>query len=123
VDTFLQGTCGTDYRPALERAVPAAFDQALAGAGTFITQELPALRQWQFGPHKARRINQPVLAVRGERSGSIHHQRADLLVAWLPNAETFVLPDASHLLHLENPHGMAEQLADFVERHPMLANS
>jgi 3-oxoadipate enol-lactonase len=118
VDTFLQGTCGTDYRPALEAAVPDAFDQALAGADTFFTQELPALRQWQFGPDEAQRINQPVLAVRGERSGPIHQQRWELLVSWLPNVEPFVLPDASHLLHLENPRAMAEQLAAFIARQP-----
>jgi pimeloyl-ACP methyl ester carboxylesterase len=119
VDTFLQGTCGPDYRPALERAVPDAFDQALAGADTFFTQELPALRQWQFGPDDARRISQPVLAVRGERSGPIHQQRWDLLVSWLPYVEPFVLPDASHLLHLENPQGMAEQMAAFIARQPL----
>ena len=34
-------------------------------------------------------------------------------VSWLPNAEPFELPDATHLLHLQNPRGMADALASF----------
>jgi pimeloyl-ACP methyl ester carboxylesterase len=119
VDTFLQGTCGPDYRPALERAVPQALDQAVSNADTFFAQELPALRQWEFGPEEARRIRQPVLAVRGERSHSNHRERIDLLLAWLPNVEAFDLPGATHLLHLENPRGVAEVAASFFSRHPL----
>jgi pimeloyl-ACP methyl ester carboxylesterase len=63
VDTFLRGTCGPNYRGVLENAVPGAVDQALAEADTFFSHELPALRQWSFGPDDARRIEQPVLAV------------------------------------------------------------
>jgi 3-oxoadipate enol-lactonase len=121
VDLFLQGTCGPAYRPALERAVPGACDQAIAGADTFFAQELPALRQWRFGPEEARRVTQPVLAVVGEKSGPVHRQRWDLLLGWLPNAEPFVLPGATHLLHLENPRGMAEGMAAFFARHPLAA--
>ena len=44
---------------------------------------------------------------------------ADLLLAWLPNAESFVLPEAGHLLHLEQPRAMAEGLAAFFARHPL----
>jgi pimeloyl-ACP methyl ester carboxylesterase len=41
-----------------------------------------------------------------------------MLLTWLPNAEPFVLPGATHLLHVENPRGMAERLAAFFARHP-----
>jgi pimeloyl-ACP methyl ester carboxylesterase len=123
VDLFLQGTCGANYRAALEAAVPGAFEQAVTNAETFFTRELPALRQWTFGPEEARRVAQPALAVVGERSGPTHRQRWDLLRAWLPNVEPFVLPDATHLLHLENPRGMAEGLAAFFARHPLAASS
>jgi pimeloyl-ACP methyl ester carboxylesterase len=121
VDRFLRGTCGPDYRPALEHAVPGALDQLLADADTFFSQELPALRQWSFGPEDARRVTQPVLLVGGEQSGPIHRQRWDLLLAWLPNVEPFVLPGATHLLHIEDPRGMAEGLAAFFARHPLSA--
>jgi hypothetical protein len=35
------------------------------------------------------------------------------------NVEPFVLEGAGHLLHLENPRGMAEGLAPFFDRHPI----
>ena len=121
IDTFLRGTCGPDYRAVLENAVPGAVDQALADADTFFGQELPALRQWSFGPDDARRVRQPVLAVVGEKSDSRFHQRQKLLLEWLPDVEPFVLPDAGHLLHLQHPGGMAEGLAAFFARHPLAA--
>jgi pimeloyl-ACP methyl ester carboxylesterase len=119
VDTFLRGTCGPNYRGVLENAVPGAVDQALAEADTFFSHELPALRQWSFGPDDARRIGQPVLAVIGENSDSRFHQRQKLILEWLPNVEQFVLPGAGHLLHLQNATAMAEGLAAFIARHPM----
>lgn len=119
VDTFLRGTCGPDCRPVLEKAIPGAVEQALADADTFFRQELPALRQWSFGPGEARLVKQPVLAVLGEQSDSRFHQRQKLLLEWLPNVEPFVLADAGHLLHLQNPSGMADGLDAFFTRHPI----
>ena len=36
-----------------------------------------------------------------------------------PNVEPFVLPNATHLLQIDNPRGMAEGLAWFFARHPL----
>jgi len=119
VDTFLRGTCGAHYRDPLESAIPTAIDQALADADTFFSHELPALRQWSFGPDEAKRVTQPVLAVVGERSDVRFQQRQKLLLEWLPNVEPFLLARAGHLLHLQNPGGMASGLAAFFERHPL----
>lgn len=123
VETFLRGTCGPHYRAVLEKAVPGAVDQALASADTFFGHELPALRHWSFGPDDARRIRCPVLAVVGEKSDSRFQQRQNLLLEWLPNAEPFVLPDAGHLLHLQNPGELAEGLAAFFARHSFGAST
>jgi pimeloyl-ACP methyl ester carboxylesterase len=79
--------------------------------------ELPALRQWVFGPAEASGITQPVLAVVGERSDARFHQRQELLLEWLPAAEQYVLSNAGHLLHLDNGRDMAQALADFFARH------
>jgi pimeloyl-ACP methyl ester carboxylesterase len=57
--------------------------------------------------------------VLGEHSVSRFHQRQKLLLEWLPNVEPFVLPNAGHLLHLENPGGLAEGLVGFFARHPI----
>jgi pimeloyl-ACP methyl ester carboxylesterase len=117
VDTWMQGTCGPAYQAALEQALPSAFDQAVADADTFFGQELPAVQQWSFTQEEARRITQPVLAVLGAKSNPIFHERRELLLTWLPNVEPFILPEATHLLQVQNPGGMAEALAAFFARH------
>jgi pimeloyl-ACP methyl ester carboxylesterase len=122
VDTWMRGVCGAGYREVLDQALPGAFDQAVADAATFFGQELPAVRGWSFGQQEASRVTQPALAVLGARSRevtSVFDQRHELLLAWLPNVEPFVLPDATHLLHVQNPRGMAEGLAAFFARHPL----
>lgn len=121
VDTFLRGVFGPGYRPTLDQGLPAAFEQAIADADAFFGQELPALYQWSFDEQDARRVSQPVLLVRGERSAPTFGERRELLLSWLPNAEPFDLPDASHLLHVENPDGMGEAMAGFFARHAAIA--
>lgn len=126
VETFLRGVCWPGYRAVLDRALPDAFDQYVADADTFFDQELPALQQWSFTREDASRITQPVLAVTGAESKEldpIWGERQELLLAWLPNVEPFVLPDATHLLQVQNPRGMAEGLAAFFARHPLSASS
>jgi pimeloyl-ACP methyl ester carboxylesterase len=122
VDGFMRGVTGADYRIVLDKVLPGAFAQAVASADTFFGQELPAVQQWSFRREEARRITQPVLAVIGEKSkqqSPIWNARQEMLLTWLPNAEGFVLPGATHLLYLENPRGMAESLAAFLARHPL----
>jgi 3-oxoadipate enol-lactonase len=120
VDTFLRGTCGAHARAVLGKVVPGAVEQALSDAPTFFEHELPALRQWSFGPAEARRVVQPVLAVIGAETDSRFCERQKLLLEWLPNVESFVLPGAGHLLHLQNSSGMAAGLAAFFKRHSMV---
>lgn len=38
-----------------------------------------------------------------------------------PRPKPFVLAEANHLLHVQNPRGMAEGLAAFFGRHPLKA--
>jgi 3-oxoadipate enol-lactonase len=53
------------------------------------------------------------------RFGEAHR----LLLAWLPQAEEFIMPGATHLMQLEDPRGMAEALAAFWARHPLPAEA
>jgi pimeloyl-ACP methyl ester carboxylesterase len=92
VDTFFRGVFGPGYRPALDHGMPGAFDQAVADADAFFTQEMPALRQWPFTEDDAHRIQQPTLAVLGTASPPIFAERQKLLLQWLPNAEPLDLP-------------------------------
>ena len=122
VDMWMRGVAGERYRAVLDRVLPGAFEQAVADAPTFFEQELPAVQQWQFGQADARRVTQPALAVLGGRSREVSpvwEERHALLLAWLPNVSPFVLEGATHLLHLQNPRGMAEALAGFISRHAL----
>jgi 3-oxoadipate enol-lactonase len=121
VATWAAGVFGPDYRALLERALPAAFEQCVADADAFFTQELPALQGWSFTQEEASRITQPVLGVLGENTDRSFVERMELLRSWLPTVEPFQLPGATHLLHLQNPNGMAEALASFWDRHPVSA--
>jgi pimeloyl-ACP methyl ester carboxylesterase len=126
VDEFLQARFGTAYRGGLDRVLPGAFAQAVADAGTAFEQEMPGLREWSFTEVQARRITQPVLAVLGGDSDALWPRFGEtnrLLLAWLPNAERFVLPGAAHGLQMQNPRVMAEALADFFVRHPLPAGA
>ena len=126
VDAWLQGVAGEDYASAMNRALPAAFGQAVADAPTFFEQELPAVLEWAFDEEIARRITQPALAVLGGRSHEVSpvwEERQALLLSWLPAAEPFVLDGATHLLHLQNPCAMADALAAFYARHPLTAST
>jgi pimeloyl-ACP methyl ester carboxylesterase len=119
VDTFFRGVLGPGYRPALDRGMPGAFDQAVADAGAFFTQEMPALWQWPFTEDDALRIQQPVLAVLGTASPPMFAERQKLLLQWLPNAEPLDLPGLTHLLHGQDPTAVADGLAGFFARHPI----
>ena len=119
IDTFFRGVFGTDYRGRLEDGLPGTFDQAVADADAFFTQELPALQRWSFTREDASRITQPVLAVLGEQTAPTFPERRDVLLSWLPNVEPFDLPEATHLLHLQAPQAMAQGLAAFFARHPL----
>jgi 3-oxoadipate enol-lactonase len=126
VDEFLLARFGAAYRVGLDRILPGAFAQAVADAGTAFEQELPGLREWSFGEVQAQRIPQPVLAVLGSDSDALWPRFSEtnrLLLAWLPNAERFVLQGAAHGLQLQNSRGMAEALAEFFARHPLRAGA
>jgi pimeloyl-ACP methyl ester carboxylesterase len=113
------------YRPHLERLLPEALGQAVADAGTAFERELPGLLQWQFGEDEAARIRQPVLSVLGGGSDALSPRFPEThqwLLARMPNAQGAVLEDATHLMQLEHPTGVAEILSDFWFRHPFDAS-
>ena len=122
VDGFMRMVSGPGYRALFDKALPGEFARGLADADTFFQQELPAIAQWRLAREDATRIRQPALAITGEQSrgvSPIWEARHQQLLGWLPNVEGFVLPGTTHLLHVQNPRGMAEALAFFFARHPM----
>lgn len=119
VDLFLQTVCGTGYRDILERVVPGSFDTAVRHADLFFQVEMPVVQQWSFGAAEAASVAQPVLNVTGDRTAPRFVEGADLLQRWFPGAERFTLPDAGHLLMVENPEALADGLEGFFGRHPI----
>ena len=114
------------YRAALDQVLPGAFAQAVADARNCFETELPGLLGWSFGEAQARRITTPVLSVLGGQSNALWPRFGEthqLLLAWLPDAEGFILPGVTHFLQVEDPHGMAEVLAGFFARHPIPPSS
>ena len=119
VDVFFRGVLGPGYRAALDHGLPGAFEQAVADADAFFTQEIPAIQQWPFTEDDARRIRQPALAVLGTASPALFAERHKLLLHWLPNAEPLDLPGLTHLLHAQDPAAVANGLTSFFARHPI----
>ena len=122
IDTFMRAACGEDYRKVSDANLgPAWFDQAVADAPTMFAVELPAIQEWSATIDIAGRLTQPILGVLGDESGPLFEEGADLLKQWFPQTERFVLPGANHMLQYMNPGEMADALASFLTRHPMLA--
>jgi pimeloyl-ACP methyl ester carboxylesterase len=108
------------YREGLPRLLPGAFEQAVADAPTFFEAEARGSAEWSFGAEEARRIRQPTLVVLGEQSAELHPRFTEtyrFLLEWLPDADGFVLPDATHFLQIENPRALAQALSKFWARH------
>jgi pimeloyl-ACP methyl ester carboxylesterase len=122
VDGFMRVVSGPDYRAVMDRVIPGAFARGMSDAGTFFGQELPALQQWSISREDAGRITVPVLAIVGAKSmelSPIWRERHEMVLAWLPAAEGFVVPGATHLLHVEKPRAVADALLAFFARHPL----
>jgi pimeloyl-ACP methyl ester carboxylesterase len=119
VDTFLRHTCGDGYRVPLEQVVPDALADAVSEADLFFQAEMAAVQQWRFGPADAERITRPVLNVHGARSEQRFVEASELIQSWFPQAERLLVPDAGHLLMVQNPTALAEGLVAFFARHPI----
>jgi pimeloyl-ACP methyl ester carboxylesterase len=121
VDIWARGVFGPGFEEALERGLPGARERCVADAAAFFEQELPALQHWQFTQLEAGRVTQPVLVVLGENTVATFPERVDLLLSWLPNGKRSELPGATHMLHIQDSHGVAEALVSFFARHPLAA--
>ena len=116
VDRFLRHVCGDGYRAVLDHVLPHAFGEALAEADLFFQAEMPAVQNWTFGPNEAQRVTQPVLNVLGTESAPRFRQGSELVQSWFPHAERLAVPDAGHLLMVQNPTALARGLSSFVAR-------
>jgi pimeloyl-ACP methyl ester carboxylesterase len=122
VDEFLRARFGPIYREYVERNLPGALEQAVRNAGNAFEVDMPPLADFGFSEREARTITQPVLVVLGAESNTLWPRFGEThraLLAWLPHAESYVLPQATHALQLQNPRDMAVALAGFLSRNQM----
>jgi pimeloyl-ACP methyl ester carboxylesterase len=119
VDLFLRHVGGDEYREDLDRVIPDAFGEALAEADLFFQAEMSAVQSWSFGPTEAERVTQPVLNVLAANTVSRFVEGAELIQSWFPQAERLPIPDAGHLMLVQNPQAVAQGLAAFFSRHPI----
>jgi pimeloyl-ACP methyl ester carboxylesterase len=117
VDAWLSGAFDPGYREILETTLPGAFTGAVRDADAAFAVEIPSLQGWARGPDDLGRVTQPTLSVRGGGSWPGFAETHEALLAWLPEGEGLVVPEATHLLQLANPGAVAVGLAAFLARH------
>ncbi len=117
LEIFANAVFGPNWQLIVEQAAPGAIEQAVADMDTFI-QEQPAIDDWQFGPSEAAAITRPVLSVMGIHSTPLAKKSRELLHSWFPQFEDLDV-DATHLLQMQDPKGVALGLAQFLSRHPV----
>jgi len=118
--TFGQEVAGADYRTVFDQALPPGyFERWMADADTLFPYDMAALQPWTFTQKEAARITQPVLNATGANTRPYFREIHETVQAWLPHAESFVAPNATHAMLQTNPSVMAERLARFFSDHPL----
>ena len=59
-----------------------------------------------------------MLNVVGADSVARFVEGGELVQSWFPHAERLTVPNAGHLLMVQNPTAVARGLTDFLTRHP-----
>lgn len=120
IDFSFRSLSGPDYRKYQD---PTWWNRILADASSGRIQGGDFL-EWSPSPDELKRITMPVLAVLGGESHTVtpwFDEGHALVQQWFPQAEAYVLPNATHALHNANPGDMASTLNDFLARHPLPA--
>ena len=120
---FVSRVSGLEWetcRAVIEDHVPGGVSQAIEDADTFFGSYLPSLQTWAFGAPQAAGISQPVLSVLGTESDRWFVECHDLLHSWFPQIEDCVVEGVGHLLQMQRPEPVAEGIAEFLGRHPMV---
>ncbi|MCH7676182.1 alpha/beta hydrolase [candidate division KSB1 bacterium] len=116
IETFAQEVAGADYRTVFDRTLPPGyFERWVADADALF--KYPSLDVWRWTREDAAHITQPVLNMRGANTKPYFREIHERVRQWLPHAENFVLPNATHAMLQTNPKGAAERLASFFSSH------
>ena len=110
---FLTAVCGEGAVDELERLVPGASADAIAGAADFFDAELPALVANCVTADDVAAIDVPVLNVVGTATAPRFAESAAIVQAWLPDALRRDIDGANHFLMAQQPRAVADVLQAF----------
>jgi len=105
-----------DWRVDLARTVPGGPQQTLDDAAAFF-EDVEAVLAWPFDHTRVGTLALPVLYVVGTGSNPLTHAVMGRFQTLVPQAETAVIPGASHMLHTDQPQLVAAELSAFFDRH------
>ena len=114
VDAFLALVGEDTWRQAIEATVPGGVEQAEKDAATFFESEMPAFVDWQYGPDEARAYTGPVLSVLGTASSPVFVEARARLHDVFPQCVDADIPNATHLLQMQEPAAVADAIAQFL---------
>jgi pimeloyl-ACP methyl ester carboxylesterase len=114
VHSFLESAAGPNARAICEAQIPGSWAQAVADADTFFQVELPAVQGWNITPDQLGQIKAPVLYVQGERTWPIFAEVREFVHRLLPQTLDASIPNAMHLIQIEDPSTVARALATFL---------
>lgn len=116
VDDFMRHVAGLEWRKVTAGAVPGGIEQAEHDAATFFEFELPGLGAWQCDVDRAKSFSRRVLFMQGDATPKFHAEARSVVHDWLPQTEDHVVRGAAHMVMIDNPRGVAEGIADFLDR-------
>lgn len=112
VRIFAQGVIGKDAYAALPDEFREQFRaNAKTHAAQFLGKGMPPLRAQDIA-----RIRQPVLLLTGERSPALFRRLIDRLAELLPHSSRVVIPNASHVMHAQNPAAVNDAVLRLLRR-------
>lgn len=120
VDNFCTAVAGPDFRALFERLLPpGAYDRLLTDAHTPFEVELNAWGEWSFTAEDAKRFQLPILSIVGKDSLPVFGEVHTLVTKWFRQVESFVVPNANHLLPMMNPEAVSDGMTAFLARHEL----
>jgi pimeloyl-ACP methyl ester carboxylesterase len=87
-------------------------------ADPLFQNDVPALQSWAFAEEDLRRIEWPVLNIRGEHTLPFFRQAYLTLQKRLPHCESLIVPGVSHVVLQMAPQMAAQRITEFVHGHP-----
>jgi pimeloyl-ACP methyl ester carboxylesterase len=109
--TWLHGPDFMDFVP------PGTFDLAADDMEIYVTSELQAYLEWEFGPADVKSLEMPVQVIYAEKTVKMSKETVDVIGQLNSRAGMFQIPGATHFFPITHPKDTARAIADFSMRH------